>query len=149
MEISKAEMASAATAANSAASSSSPVDLRGGEILVKALQAENVKYIWGYPGGAVLHIYDAFFKQDTIQHVLVRHEQAAVHAADGYARATGDVGVALVTSGPGLTNAVTGIATAYMDSIPMVIITGQVPTHAIGLDAVSYTHLTLPTILRV
>ena len=81
MEISKAEMASAATAANSAASSSSPVDLRGGEILVKALQAENVKYIWGYPGGAVLHIYDAFFKQDTIQHVLVRHEQAAVHAA--------------------------------------------------------------------
>ena len=89
MEISKAEMASAATAANSAASSSSPVDLRGGEILVKALQAENVKYIWGYPGGAVLHIYDAFFKQDTIQHVLVRHEQAAVHAADGYARASG------------------------------------------------------------
>jgi acetolactate synthase-1/2/3 large subunit len=135
MEISKAEMASAATAANSAASSSSPVDLRGGEILVKALQAENVKYIWGYPGGAVLHIYDAFFKQDTIQHVLVRHEQAAVHAADGYARATGDVGVALVTSGPGLTNAVTGIATAYMDSIPMVIISGQVPTAAIGLDA--------------
>jgi acetolactate synthase-1/2/3 large subunit len=94
-----------------------------------------VKYVWGYPGGAVLHIYDAFYKQDTIQHVLVRHEQAAVHAADGYARATGDVGVALVTSGPGVTNAVTGIATAYMDSIPMVIITGQVPTHAIGLDA--------------
>ena len=87
------------------------------------------------PGGAVLHIYDAFFKQDTIQHVLVRHEQAAVHAADGYARATGDVGVALVTSGPGVTNAVTGIATAYMDSIPMVIISGQVPTHAIGMDA--------------
>ena len=133
MEISKTEMANAANAA--AAASSSPAELRGGEILVKALQAENVKYIWGYPGGAVLHIYDAFFKQDTIQHVLVRHEQAAVHAADGYARATGDVGVALVTSGPGLTNAVTGIATAYMDSIPMVIITGQVPTHAIGLDA--------------
>jgi acetolactate synthase-1/2/3 large subunit len=110
-------------------------ELRGAEILVKALQAEGVKYIWGYPGGAVLHIYDAFYKQDTIQHVLVRHEQAAVHAADGYARATGDVGVALVTSGPGVTNAVTGIATAYMDSIPMVIITGQVPTHAIGLDA--------------
>jgi acetolactate synthase-1/2/3 large subunit len=83
----------------------------------------------------VLHIYDAFYKQDTIQHILVRHEQAAVHAADGYARATGDVGVALVTSGPGVTNAVTGIATAYMDSIPMVIITGQVPTAAIGLDA--------------
>jgi acetolactate synthase-1/2/3 large subunit len=134
MEISKAEMANAANVA-AAAASSSPVELRGGEILVKALQAENVKYIWGYPGGAVLHIYDAFFKQDTIQHVLVRHEQAAVHAADGYARATGDVGVALVTSGPGLTNAVTGIATAYMDSIPMVIISGQVPTAAIGLDA--------------
>ena len=107
----------------------------GAEILVKALQAEGVQYIWGYPGGAVLYIYDALYKQDTMQHVLVRHEQAAVHAADGYARATGDVGVALVTSGPGVTNAVTGIATAYMDSIPMVIITGQVPTAAIGLDA--------------
>ena len=110
-------------------------ELNGSDILVKALQAENVKYLWGYPGGAVLHIYDALYKQDTIQHILVRHEQAAVHAADGYARATGDVGVALVTSGPGVTNAVTGIATAFMDSIPMVIITGQVPTHAIGLDA--------------
>lgn len=110
-------------------------ELMGSEILVKALQAENVQYLWGYPGGAVLYIYDALYKQDTIQHVLVRHEQAAVHAADGYARATGDVGVALVTSGPGLTNAVTGIATAYMDSIPMVIISGQVPTAAIGLDA--------------
>ena len=131
MEISKAEMASAA-----AASAGAPTqELRGAEILVKALQAEGVKYVWGYPGGAVLHIYDAFYKQDTIQHVLVRHEQAAVHAADGYARATGDVGVALVTSGPGVTNAVTGIATAYMDSIPMVIISGQVPTAAIGLDA--------------
>jgi len=127
MEISKAEMASAAAA--------QPQELRGAEILVKALQAENVKFIWGYPGGAVLHIYDAFYKQNTIEHVLVRHEQAAVHAADGYARATGEVGVALVTSGPGLTNAVTGIATAYMDSIPMVIISGQVPTAAIGLDA--------------
>lgn len=131
MEINKAELASAAAAAQGTAIP----ELRGGEILVKALQAENVKYIWGYPGGSVLHIYDAFYKQDTIQHVLVRHEQAAVHAADGYARATGDVGVALVTSGPGVTNAVTGIATAYMDSIPMVIITGQVPTAAIGLDA--------------
>jgi acetolactate synthase-1/2/3 large subunit len=90
----------------------------GSEILVKALQAEGVKHLWGYPGGAVLYIYDALYKQDTIQHVLVRHEQAAVHAADGFARATGEVGVALVTSGPGLTNAVTGIATAYMDSIP-------------------------------
>ncbi len=112
-----------------------PTELMGAEILVKALQAEDVKFIWGYPGGSVLYIYDALYKQDTMQHVLVRHEQAAVHAADGYARATGEVGVALVTSGPGVTNAVTGIATAYMDSIPMVIITGQVPTHAIGLDA--------------
>ena len=129
MEISKAEIASAAAA------SGESQELRGAEILVKSLQAENVKFIWGYPGGAVLHIYDALYKQDTMQHVLVRHEQAAVHAADGYARATGDVGVALVTSGPGVTNAVTGIATAYMDSIPMVIITGQVPTAAIGLDA--------------
>jgi acetolactate synthase-1/2/3 large subunit len=131
MEITKAELASAAAAS---AGNSTP-ELRGAEILVKSLQAEGVKYIWGYPGGAVLHIYDAFYKQDTIQHVLVRHEQAAVHAADGYARATGDVGVALVTSGPGVTNAVTGIATAYMDSIPMVIISGQVPTAAIGQDA--------------
>ena len=121
--------------AETATSAASGQELRGAEILVKALQAENVQYIWGYPGGAVLHIYDAFYKQDTIQHVLVRHEQAAVHAADGFARATGEVGVALVTSGPGLTNAVTGIATAYMDSIPMVIISGQVPTAAIGLDA--------------
>jgi len=110
-------------------------ELMGSEILVRALQLEGVRHLWGYPGGAVLYIYDALYKQDTIQHVLVRHEQAAVHAADGYARATGEVGCALVTSGPGVTNAVTGIATAYMDSIPMVIITGQVPTHAIGLDA--------------
>ena len=129
MEISKAEMSSAAAAA------ANGPELRGAEILVKALQAENVKFVWGYPGGAVLHIYDALYKQEGIQHILVRHEQAAVHAADGYARATGDVGVALVTSGPGVTNAVTGIATAYMDSIPMVIVTGQVPTPAIGLDA--------------
>lgn len=134
MEISKAEIKSAA-AASSPLTQSGPQELMGAEILVKSLQAENVKHIWGYPGGAVLYIYDAFYKQDTIQHVLVRHEQAAVHAADGYARATGDVGVALVTSGPGVTNAITGIATAYMDSIPMVIITGQVPTPAIGLDA--------------
>ncbi len=139
MEINKAEISSAAQVAAknppAPAASHAPEDLRGGEILIKALQAENVKYVWGYPGGAVLHIYDAFYKQNTIEHILVRHEQAAVHAADGYARATGDVGVALVTSGPGVTNAVTGIATAYMDSIPMVIITGQVPTAAIGLDA--------------
>lgn len=133
MEISKAELSSAAAA--SSGMGTQVQELMGAEVLVKALQAEGVKYVWGYPGGAVLYIYDAFYKQDTIQHVLVRHEQAAVHAADGYARATGDVGVALVTSGPGLTNAVTGIATAYMDSIPMVIISGQVPTAAIGLDA--------------
>ena len=110
-------------------------ELNGSEILVRCLQAEGVQFLWGYPGGAVLYIYDALYKQKSIEHVLVRHEQAAVHAADGYARATGEVGVALVTSGPGATNAVTGIATAYMDSIPMVIITGQVPTAAIGLDA--------------
>lgn len=126
---------SSAQGASKNSSTTDVLELRGAEILVKALQAENVKYIWGYPGGAVLHIYDAFYKQESIQHVLVRHEQAAVHAADGYARATGDVGVALVTSGPGVTNAVTGIATAYMDSIPLVVISGQVPTHAIGLDA--------------
>ena len=122
-------------AASLAAGEGKHEELMGAEILVKALQAENVQYIWGYPGGSVLYIYDALYKQDTMQHVLVRHEQAAVHAADDYARATGEVGVALVTSGPGVTNAVTGIATAYMDSIPMVIITGQVPTAAIGLDA--------------
>jgi acetolactate synthase I/II/III large subunit len=107
----------------------------GSEILVQALIEENVKFVWGYPGGAVLYIYDAFYRQNSIEHILVRHEQGAVHAADGYARATGEVGVALVTSGPGVTNAVTGIATAYMDSIPMVIISGNVPTHAIGQDA--------------
>ena len=132
MEISKAEMQSAAAAQSNPSHSE---ELNGAEILVRALQAENVPFLWGYPGGAVLYIYDALYKQESIQHVLVRHEQAAVHAADGYARATGEVGVALVTSGPGLTNAVTGIATAYMDSIPMVIIAGQVPTAAIGLDA--------------
>jgi acetolactate synthase-1/2/3 large subunit len=131
MDMSAAEVKRAA----SAQSNSPTDDPNGSEILVRCLQAEGVKYLWGYPGGAVLYIYDALYKQDTIEHVLVRHEQAAVHAADGYARATGDVGVALVTSGPGVTNAVTGIATAYMDSIPMVIITGQVPTAAIGLDA--------------
>ncbi|MGY0193596.1 acetolactate synthase 3 catalytic subunit [Leptothrix sp. BB-4] len=136
MDMSAAEHKRAASAQASRDSQSTATpELNGSDILVRCLQAENVKYIWGYPGGAVLYIYDALYKQETIQHVLVRHEQAAVHAADGYARATGDVGVALVTSGPGVTNAITGIATAYMDSIPMVIITGQVPTPAIGLDA--------------
>ncbi|MFN0183602.1 MAG: acetolactate synthase 3 catalytic subunit [Aquabacterium sp.] len=134
MDMSAAELKRAATAQPPSASPL-PVEPNGSEILVRCLQAENVQFMWGYPGGAVLYIYDALYKQDTIQHVLVRHEQAAIHAADGYARATGEVGVALVTSGPGVTNAITGIATAYMDSIPMVIITGQVPTPAIGLDA--------------
>jgi len=109
--------------------------LTGAEIVVRCLQAEGVEYVFGYPGGAVLFIYDELFKQDKVKHVLVRHEQGAAHAADGYSRASHKIGVCLVTSGPGVTNAVTGIATAYMDSIPMVIISGQVPTHAIGLDA--------------
>jgi acetolactate synthase-1/2/3 large subunit len=109
--------------------------ITGAEIVVRCLQAEGVKHVFGYPGGAVLYIYDAIFKQDGFQHILVRHEQAAVHAADAYSRSSQRVGVALVTSGPGVTNAVTGIATAYMDSIPLVILTGQVPTHAIGQDA--------------
>ncbi|VAX11717.1 Acetolactate synthase large subunit [hydrothermal vent metagenome] len=109
--------------------------LSGAEILVQSLKDEGVKDVFGYPGGAVLHIYDAFFKQDAVRHILVRHEQGAVHAADGYARATGKPGVALVTSGPGATNAVTGIATAYMDSIPLVVLTGQVPSPFIGSDA--------------
>jgi acetolactate synthase-1/2/3 large subunit len=109
--------------------------LSGAEIVVRCLQEEKVEYVFGYPGGAVLFLYDELFKQDQVRHVLVRHEQAAVHAADGYARSTEKVGVALVTSGPGATNAVTGIATAYCDSIPVVIISGQVPTAAIGQDA--------------
>ena len=111
------------------------MEISGAEIVVRCLQEENVDYVFGYPGGAVLFIYDELFKQNRVKHILVRHEQAAVHAADGLARASGRVGVALVTSGPGVTNAVTGIATAYMDSIPLVILTGQVPTPAIGLDA--------------
>src|SRR3954464_14456818 len=109
--------------------------LSGAEIVVRCLQEEGVEYVFGYPGGAVLFIYDELFKQDKVKHVLVRHEQGAAHAADAYSRASNKVGVCLVTSGPGVTNAVTGIATAYMDSIPMVIISGQVPTHFIGQDA--------------
>jgi acetolactate synthase-1/2/3 large subunit len=109
--------------------------ITGAEILVRCLKDEGVEYVFGYPGGAVLHIYDALYAQDEIKHVLVRHEQAAAHAADGYSRASGKPGVALVTSGPGVTNAVTGIATAYMDSIPLVIFSGQVPTALIGNDA--------------
>ncbi len=111
------------------------MELTGAEIVVRCLQEEGVEHLFGYPGGAVLYIYDALFQQESVKHILVRHEQAAVHAADAYARSTEKVGVCLVTSGPGVTNAVTGIATAYMDSIPMVVISGQVPTHAIGQDA--------------
>ncbi len=111
------------------------MELSGAEIVVQALVDEGVELVFGYPGGAVLHIYDAVFKQEKVRHILVRHEQGAAHAADGYARATGKCGVCLVTSGPGATNAVTGIATAYMDSIPMVILSGQVPTPVIGSDA--------------
>ena len=109
--------------------------LTGAEIVVRCLAEEGVKHVFGYPGGAVLYIYDAIFKQDKFQHILVRHEQAAVHAADAYSRSSNEVGVCLVTSGPGVTNAVTGLSTAYMDSIPMVVISGQVPTNAIGQDA--------------
>ena len=111
------------------------MELTGAEIVVRCLRDEGIKHVFGYPGGAVLNIYDEIYKQTAFEHILVRHEQAAVHAADAYARSTGLVGVAIVTSGPGATNAVTGIATAYMDSIPMVVISGQVPTAAIGQDA--------------
>ena len=113
----------------------------GGSALIRALADENVDLLFGYPGGAALHIYDAIYQQDKVQHILVRHEQAAVHAADGYARATGRVGTVLVTSGPGATNAITGIATAYMDSIPLVVISGQVASHLIGTDAFQETDM--------
>ena len=115
--------------------------LSGGEMLIRALQDEGVEYIFGYPGGAALHIYDAIFKQQEVEHILVRHEQAATHMADGYARATGRVGVVLVTSGPGATNSITGLATAYMDSIPIIVISGQVPSHVIGTDAFQETDM--------
>ena len=110
-------------------------------MVAKALEAEGVEFIFGYPGGAVLHIYDALHRLNSVPHILVRHEQAATHAADGYARATGKTGVVLVTSGPGATNAITGIATAYMDSIPMVVISGQVQSHLIGEDAFQETDM--------
>jgi len=115
--------------------------LSGGDMLIRALQDEGVEYIFGYPGGAALHIYDAIFRQQKVEHILVRHEQAATHMADGFARATGRTGVVLVTSGPGATNAITGIATAYMDSIPMVIISGQVESDLIGTDAFQETDM--------
>ena len=109
--------------------------LTGAEIVLACLKDEGVDFLFGYPGGAALHIYDAVYQQEQVRHILVRHEQGATHAADGFARATGKPGVVLVTSGPGVTNTVTGIATAYMDSIPMVVLTAQVPTHLIGDDA--------------
>ena len=115
--------------------------LSGGDILIRSLQEEGVEHIFGYPGGAVLHIYDALFKQNKIQHILTRHEQGATHMADGYARSTGRPGVVFVTSGPGATNAITGIATAYMDSIPMVIVSGQAQTHLIGTDSFQETDM--------
>ncbi len=107
------------------------LEMIGADVLVRCLADEGVEHVFGYPGGAVLYIYDAIYKQDKFKHILVRHEQAAIHAADAYARSSGKVGVAIVTSGPGVTNAVTGLATAYMDSIPMVVISGQVPSHVI------------------
>ncbi len=115
--------------------------LSGGEMLIRALADEGVEYIYGYPGGSVLHVYDAIFQQDKVQHILVRHEQAAGHMADAYSRLTGKVGVVLVTSGPGATNTITAIATAYMDSIPMVVISGQVPSHLVGQDAFQETDM--------
>ena len=115
--------------------------LSGGEMLIRSLQDEGVDVVFGYPGGAALHIYDALFRQQKVEHMLVRHEQAATHMADGFARATGRAGVVLVTSGPGATNAVTGIATAYMDSIPMVVISGQVASSLIGTDAFQETDM--------
>src|SRR3984885_7243937 len=127
-------MTTATTAPEASRDTAAP-ELMGAEILVRCLQEEGVEHLFGYPGGAVLYLYDALFQQDKVKHILVRHEQGAVHAADAYARCSDKVGVCMVTSGPGVTNAITGIATAYMDSIPMVIITGQVPTHAIGQDA--------------
>ena len=115
--------------------------LSGGDALIRALKDEGVELVFGYPGGAALHIYDAIFRQQDVQHILVRHEQAATHAADGYARSSGKVGTVIVTSGPGATNAITGIATAYMDSIPMVVISGQVPSSKIGEDAFQETDM--------
>ena len=115
--------------------------LSGGDMLMRALREEGVKFIFGYPGGAALHIYDAIFRQKKIEHILVRHEQGATHAADGYARATGKPGVVFVTSGPGATNAITGLATAFMDSIPLIVVSGQVASHLIGTDSFQETDM--------
>ena len=109
--------------------------MTGSEVVLRALVEQDVEVVFGYPGGAVLPLYDAIFKQNSIRHILVRHEQGAVHAAEGYARSTGKVGVVLVTSGPGATNTVTGLTDSLMDSVPVVCLTGQVPTHMIGNDA--------------
>ena len=109
--------------------------INGSRMVIEAIAKEGIKTVFGYPGGAIMNVYDEIYKQDYFRHILTKHEQGAVHAADGYARVTGEVGVAIVTSGPGFTNAVTGLATAYTDSIPMVVISGQVPTAVIGTDA--------------
>ena len=122
-------------AATMPAATQDQTQLNGAQVVIKALVEQGVDVIFGYPGGAVLPIYDALFQQDRVRHILVRHEQAAVHAAEGYARSTGKVGVVLVTSGPGATNTVTGLTDALMDSVPVVCLTGQVPTHMIGNDA--------------
>src|SRR5262244_864808 len=110
-------------------------EMTGAEMVIEALADQGVEHVFGYPGGAVLPIYDALFQQDKVQHILVRHEQGAVHAAEGYARSTGKIGAVLVTSGPGATNTVTGLQDAYMDSIPIICLTGQVPSYLIGYDA--------------
>ena len=115
--------------------------ISGGEMLVRALHESGVEYVYGYPGGSLLHVYDALYRQSAVKHVLVRHEQAAAHMADGYARATGKPGVVMVTSGPGATNTITGIATAFTDSIPMVVISGQVMSHLVGDDAFQETDM--------
>ena len=128
-------MNAAATLAAATTNDTAPAQLNGSQVVVRALVEQGVDTIFGYPGGAVLPLYDALFQQDRVRHVLVRHEQAAVHAAEGYARSTGKVGVVLVTSGPGATNTVTGLTDALMDSVPIVCLTGQVPTHMIGNDA--------------
>src|ERR1700749_3520779 len=128
-------IAKAKTAQAHKANAETGTEMSGAEMVIKALADQGVEHLFGYPGGAVLPIYDALFQQNMVQHILVRHEQGAVHAAEGYARSTGKVGTVLVTSGPGATNAVTGLTDALLDSIPLVCFTGQVPTHLIGTDA--------------
>lgn len=124
----------------STAAQATPAQMSGAEMLIKALIDQGVEVVFGYPGGAVLPIYDALFKQNAIRHIMVRHEQGAVHAAEGYARSTGKPGVVLVTSGPGATNAVTGLTDALLDSIPVICLTGKVATHLVGTDALGMRH---------